>query len=740
MGIAKGTILTTGANGGLGSAIADQVASQPKFAEYHGLYVVRESTSAPTLKSILSKSPSHSHDIVSLDLANLDSVRQAAETINARVAAETIPPIRALILNAGFQDFGKQVWTDDGLDMTFSANYLGHWLLTLLLLKSMDKDYGRIVLVGSQSHDPYDKRNERTQAFADEKYKSIMHDQASFEAIVKGTWSSAQEDPSWRSGFRRYGASKLLSVMMIHELQRRLDRDPVLNKVCILGVDPGTMMTGLQRRASWIIRVLVFGIIYPIVAMLMPNGLVRSTQKSASQLLHAAFDSSPPLGEFPKGLYYFDTELFETSEESRDPQKRDADFHLHVYASMDPGYLDRTPMRPPPLGRRSDFINPEDRSYQLIILIAVLSTLVVLLVSLRIYARLKVTRSFGADDWLCIIATILTLSYSGIILHLLFRPGGGILGIHLWDVPISRYMDHQKGSLADSVLIRITNTTIKVAFLVFYLRLFSPVTHVRYLVWAGMALVITFCVVFVAIDVVACAPFPSENWLSPSLLERCYRIAVDLITAAVYFSLITDFYILFIPLHQVPNLGLSKKRKIGVSLIFLTGLLAAGAALTNLIIRSDRTIFDQSDYTWTIIPVYATSLIEINVGLICLSLPVVFVLFVGRFTSLSKSVSSWIKERRSPRQNAGESSSNLSPGDSATPPQLSSIPSDTSFSGMRKFIRNIYRSRAQPSAREEATLTTFDDLTSADLSYHLQLKTIQSKQTEKSRNTGQASV
>lgn len=358
---------------------------------------------------------------------------------------------------------------------------------------------------------------------------------------------------------------------------------------------------------------------------------------------------------------------------------------------MDPGYLDSTPARPPPPGRTSNFTDPESRCYQLIIPIAVFTALIVILVSLRIYSRLRITRSFGADDWLCIAATILTLSYSALILKLLFRPGGGILGIHLWDVPLSHYIEYSKGSLADSVLIRITNTTIKVAFLVFYLRLFSPVTHVRYMIWAGMAVVITFCVVFVVLDIVACAPWPSEHgdWLAPSLLDRCDRIAVDLITAAAYFSVITDFYILFIPLHQIPKLGLSRKRKIGVSLIFLTGFLATCAGIANLVVRSNKKVFDPSDFTWTIVPVYATSLTEINVGLLCHSLPVIFVLFTGRYSNLSKSLSSWVRERRSPwhsprqspHQSAGESSTNLATDDSVAP-HHSTIPSDSSLSGM----------------------------------------------------------
>ncbi|KAI0903203.1 putative short-chain dehydrogenase [Ustulina deusta] len=322
MGSPKGTILLTGANGGLGSAIAKQLASHQQFAEYHCLYAVRNATSAPDLhKAIGPEGQSHPREVISLNLTNLDNVRDVAETINTRVSDGKIPPIKAIILNAGFQDFGKQVWTDS-FDTTFVANYLGHWLLTLLLLKSMDKSSGRIVVIGSQSHDPHDKRNDSTGAFDDEKYKTVIQDQSTIDAIARGSWSSAEEDPSWKSGYRRYGAAKLFSVMMIHELQSRMDRDPVLNNVCILGVDPGTMTTGLQRHASWVVRVLVFQIIYPIIAFFTPNGLVRSTHKSATQVLNAAFDSGSGPTTFPKDRYYFDEKPFQTSEESRDVHKR----------------------------------------------------------------------------------------------------------------------------------------------------------------------------------------------------------------------------------------------------------------------------------------------------------------------------------------------------------------------------------------------------------------------------------
>jgi NAD(P)-dependent dehydrogenase (short-subunit alcohol dehydrogenase family) len=83
MAAAKGTILVTGANGGLGSAIAEQIASKSELSAYHGLYLVRDATSAPALTSALSRGAlSHPRDVVSLDLTKLTNVRQVAEGIN----------------------------------------------------------------------------------------------------------------------------------------------------------------------------------------------------------------------------------------------------------------------------------------------------------------------------------------------------------------------------------------------------------------------------------------------------------------------------------------------------------------------------------------------------------------------------------------------------------------------------------------------------------------------------------
>lgn len=327
-----GSILITGANGGLGSAVASQIATTPSLQGYYGVYTVRDAASAPALDAALSgarggtSTSAHSYEKVSLDLSRLDSVRKVAVDIKSRIEAGQIPPIRALVLNAGVEEFTTQTWTEEGLDKTFATNYLSHWLLTLLLLGSMDREKGRIIWITSWSHNPEHQQNVMNGAYKDDKHKRFIVDD--LEPIAKGTWSANEDDSTgWAAGYRRYGASKLCGVMMINELQRRLNQDTRLHNISVLALDPGAMPTEIVRRSpSWFVRVLMFQVILPVLGTvttrLWPNGSFRTLQKSASDVVSAALDSGPPpLNEHPKGLFLNGSELGNYNSEAKDPAK-----------------------------------------------------------------------------------------------------------------------------------------------------------------------------------------------------------------------------------------------------------------------------------------------------------------------------------------------------------------------------------------------------------------------------------
>lgn len=164
-----GTIIVTGANGGLGSAIVSQIVQSLEYSALHGIYTVHDTGTSASLKAMLDRDGRHEeqdqHQILGLDLSRLSDVRRFAAEVNALVAERRLPPIRALALNAGFLEQAAQTMSDDGLDMSFQVNYLAHFLLTVLLLQSMDRRKGRILVTGSWLHE-YVKPYGRTQTIA----------------------------------------------------------------------------------------------------------------------------------------------------------------------------------------------------------------------------------------------------------------------------------------------------------------------------------------------------------------------------------------------------------------------------------------------------------------------------------------------------------------------------------------------------------------------------------------------
>ncbi|RYP53970.1 hypothetical protein DL768_001120 [Monosporascus sp. mg162] len=90
------------------------------------------------------------YHVVPLDLSGLASVHRAAADINGRVADGSTPPTRALALNAASLEYTTRTFTEEaGFDTTFHSNYLSQFLLTLLRRRSMDKERGRILVLGS---------------------------------------------------------------------------------------------------------------------------------------------------------------------------------------------------------------------------------------------------------------------------------------------------------------------------------------------------------------------------------------------------------------------------------------------------------------------------------------------------------------------------------------------------------------------------------------------------------------
>ncbi|CZT47805.1 uncharacterized protein RSE6_08410 [Rhynchosporium secalis] len=270
---------------------------------------------AAALKKTLESAPSgHRYIILPVDLTSQSSIRSFAADINSRIASGSIAPISALILNAGVIDTDKEYFTDDGFERTFVVNYLSCFLLTLLLLGSMDQDHGRVINVGSTTSDVRWWVHQNSYSRKEQRDEIVK---ASPEMMAKGLETFPDGDVM-KTGQRWYARSKILLNAWMYELQRRLNSDPSLRNISVLGHDPGWIgTTDLNRNANVPIRTLlaVLSLVARFTWIFSPNPILRTAEMNGGFLLTLCFDREK-FGEHPKALYVDGGVLYKTVPEA----------------------------------------------------------------------------------------------------------------------------------------------------------------------------------------------------------------------------------------------------------------------------------------------------------------------------------------------------------------------------------------------------------------------------------------
>src|SRR5690606_3242999 len=115
----------TGGNSGIGLAMAQELAARGTRL---CLACRNQDKAAQARDLILARTPGAEVELYALDLASFASVRAFAAALSERH-----PHIDVLINNAGAAPLSQQ-FTAEGFELQFGANYLGHFLLTHLLL------------------------------------------------------------------------------------------------------------------------------------------------------------------------------------------------------------------------------------------------------------------------------------------------------------------------------------------------------------------------------------------------------------------------------------------------------------------------------------------------------------------------------------------------------------------------------------------------------------------------------
>jgi retinol dehydrogenase-12 len=156
-----------------------------------------------------------------LDLTSLRSVKDAADTVNASTSRLDI-----LMNNAGIMAVPAAL-TQDGYEIQFGTNHVGHALLTKLLLPKL----------------------EATTKLPGADVRIINLSSAGHVLVPNGgiAFDQLRTDMKATSTFTRYGQSKLANVLFTKELAERY---PDIRSIAI---HPGAVNTGLTQGviASW---------------------------------------------------------------------------------------------------------------------------------------------------------------------------------------------------------------------------------------------------------------------------------------------------------------------------------------------------------------------------------------------------------------------------------------------------------------------------------------------------------
>ncbi|XP_003971836.2 retinol dehydrogenase 14b [Takifugu rubripes] len=204
------TVIVTGANCGIGKALAGELLK----LQARVVMACRDQQSAQEAAQDLKNEagPEQGEVVIKhLDLASLRSVRKFCEEI-----IEEEEKIDVLINNAGIYQcpYSK---TEDGFEMQFGVNHLGHFLLTHLLLDLLKASSpSRIVVVSSKLY----------------KYGDINFDDLNSEK-------------SYDKAFC-YSQSKLANLLFTLELARQLEG----TGVTVNALTPGIVRTRLGRHVQ----------------------------------------------------------------------------------------------------------------------------------------------------------------------------------------------------------------------------------------------------------------------------------------------------------------------------------------------------------------------------------------------------------------------------------------------------------------------------------------------------------
>ena len=190
---------------------------------------------------------------IELDLSSFESAKNFEKRFNSKFSKVDI-----IINNAGcFND--RSSYTKDNIETVFQSNHLTHMYLTVVMLKYLTKEKGRIINVSSDAH----------------KWVKTID----FEGLEKDL--NFKNKILHSSIYYNYGFSKLANVFFTTTLAKFFEKNKIDFKVASL--HPGAVMTEIMRPTNIFTKIIAF-LITPLASVFFKDSFM-----GAQTTLHCCY-------------------------------------------------------------------------------------------------------------------------------------------------------------------------------------------------------------------------------------------------------------------------------------------------------------------------------------------------------------------------------------------------------------------------------------------------------------------
>ncbi|KAF2476573.1 uncharacterized protein BDR25DRAFT_375541 [Lindgomyces ingoldianus] len=265
-----------------------------------------------------------------------------------------------------------------------------------------------------------------------------------------------------------------------------------------------------------------------------------------------------------------------------------------------------------------NYQDPATRGNALIIVNAVFISLVMLVVSLRIYTRLAIKRWFGSDDVFIMLALIFSIALTVIVIL-----ANQVYGWnrHIYDVPFTKIAATLQIAMAAKVIFTAAATFTRLSLLCFYYRLVhdSSKKIFTWAVHANVAFQVAIFISFVCLSIFQCNPV-RNYWIFGAPANTCLDEGKVTLAAGII-NCVADVFCTLLPIPMVISLQMPRRQRMAVIVLFSLGFIVtvAGIVRTWYIYKS---LIAEYDETWYAFPLWIAAAVEIDLGVICASAPV----------------------------------------------------------------------------------------------------------------------